>query len=222
MEYLYDMVQWQPVLHIVNIMIYNHPAQVKAYMDMMTEQAPDIFHLVNTLATEVAVTKDREEIRKIEEVLNVIGFDFIDWQVGLQRKKMILVNIKQENEALKDFVFETGNEPRNKSPVKNKVGIIRADLMSEIVGKQEETSPSEKSVEQQEETSAIISEKKKSDVSNEKPFVCGSCEKTFSSKKIQKRHTKLFHSDVNTLKKDIFSCHLCDMTFLKKSLEVSM
>ena len=243
-------------------MTYNHSAQVKTYMDKITEQAPDIFlissdgdqvgthkivlrlfspflsdiitqpeqvshisipasgsvlnHLVNTLATGVAITIDREELNKVEKVANILGLDFIDWQVGMQRKKRRLENLKLESESLGDAFNEASKEMKRKLDGEVEVNDLPVEVKMECFENKSESEVSsgnqiKHTLQNAENT--IVKEAENSD----KQFSCDLCPKVFSSKKNHWRHMKNSHgkaskkaSVANGSNKDNFPCNLCE------------
>ena len=169
-------------------------------------------HLVNTLTTGVAIAADREELDSVKEVANILGFGFLDWQIGLKRKREYrkFEECKKEgDESLNGFVFESENEDISNCQNDMKIEVI-PDLPSELSEKQTEPR-----------------------LNNGVRFGCDICEKTLNTKKNHKRHTRLIHGtsqkkdivekvtpkkDIarNVLNKECFSCDVCEKTFTTK------
>ena len=63
--------------------------------------------LLTTLYTGIAITNNKEVLGRVAELADVLGFGYVDWQIGLGRKKKkkIVEEVKKENEPLNGFVF---------------------------------------------------------------------------------------------------------------------
>ena len=46
-------------------------------------------HFVNTLSRGVTITTDKKELKKIAEVAEMLGLDYVDWQVGSEKNSQI-------------------------------------------------------------------------------------------------------------------------------------
>ena len=96
---------------------------------------PVLKNLVNTLNTGLAITKDRDELNKVAEVAELLGLGYVDWQIGLERKKLRkkVEEIKSEDESLKGFLFdgETEDNPgRNSSHL-----VVKMEIIPNVVSK---------------------------------------------------------------------------------------
>merc|ERR1712129_447981 len=223
--------------YIVKATTYSHPAQVKLYLDYLTDKDPDIFlisqdgeqvpthrillrlfstvftdlitqsepvshmsvpasgsvlkHLLNAITTGVAVTTDKEELNRVAEVAKELGLSFIDWQVGLARKKTKKTEtMKRESESLNGFTFETGNDEQ-----KHKRDLVKLEVTPDINVKEIATETDD---------GQLI-------------FGCDVCEKKYPSKRNLRRHKRLLHGVASNVKiEDRFKCNLCDKTFTTK------
>ena len=161
--------------------------------------------LLTTLYTGIAITNNKEVLGRVAELADLLGFGYVDWQIGLGRKKKrkIVEEMKKENEHLNGFVF---NEEKGEDTPKldDSILINPAQEQSEAINTYDDQ---------------IIKTEKTKDL-----FSCQPCDKTFSWKKSFKKHQILMHetSTETPVSSKIspnrirFKCDVCDKTFATK------
>jgi len=181
--------------------IFSHSEQVSHIS--VPASGSVLHHFVNTITTGVTITKNKKEVNVIAEVAAVLGLDYVDWQVGSQRKsandtfekirKDLLkgFNLDDKAESSDGFIFE--NEPDRDLDCKDaavKVEVLPDDDLNISVN------------------------------SNSERFDCEICSKPFTFKSNLRKHVKMFHQDSvkseSEPKVDRIDCSMCSKSFTTK------
>jgi len=190
-------------------------------------------HLVTIITTGITIANDKDELKQVSEIADVLGISFSDWQIGVGRKKRKAEAIDMSPKKMKEIVKEENidassqlpcddgevdecesnseecEDDGNEEEVTDETS-IGVDLECYVYKCQETfklRSDLRKHIEEYHPTKL---ERKESEYTNSetKQFQCYFCDKWFKTKKYRGHHIRIFHRDLAKIERKV-PCKIC-------------